>query len=170
MVSPSHPRFVEKQYDFDICYTGLIVGAKGAYINQLRQIEGVQNVILDTRRSPTTCYLIVIAFNLLTCEKVYYKVYSKVYYKERNLQSNKIFIEAKENQNQISLSLYEGKQNIPVLLRNSDDRQPLFLFERLETSANILENENHNAKVNKSFENFSFDNITDLFEETLSSL
>jgi len=161
-----------KNYEFETCHAGTIIGPKGAGINSLKQMDGVTRVFLDTKTSTTSCFLKVQASSLSICEEVHAEIQRRISKKASlslTAQFRKIFIEANENENEISLKLCDGEKDMPVIMK-MNDHNSIYFLESFEASENVLVSSNSDAQVNKGFKTFSQDSIKKTFDDTLSSI
>lgn len=109
---------ITKNYDFDIDHAGIIIGKKGSGINSLKEIPGVVSINLDTESSTKTCFLEVQATDDSVCETVFLKIQRKISRaidQSRRAIFSEIFIETKENENEIQVKTYDQQSNMPIL-------------------------------------------------------
>ena len=165
---------ITKNYNFDIDHAGIIIGKKGSGINSLREIPGVVSINLDTESSSKTCFLEVQATDVSVCEKVFSKIQRKISRtidQSRRAIFSEIFIETKENENEIQVKTYDQQSNMPILFEK-DNVNSVYMFHcfsnaRLEPSSPYSY---ITSKTEISYKNFSRDAVKKAFENSLSSI
>ena len=165
---------VIENYEFDIDHAGIIIGPKGSGIESLKEFPGVISVYLDTRRSPTTCYLKVQASDRSVCEQVYYEIQRRISRKadsSRLAKFKEIFIDSKEAENEIHVKIYDQQNKMPFLFEK-DDVKSAYTFDCFRNASleDCFSHSNIAVKTKISYKKFSRDAIKKVFEKSLSSI
>ena len=162
------------EYEFDMVHAGIIIGSRGSGINSLREFPGVVSIKLDTRRSPTTCFLQVQATDPSVCEQVFSEVQRRISRKvdqSRRAMFSEIFVESKENENEIQVKVYDQQSKMPILLEK-DDKKSVYMFDCF-SNASFEHSYSHSSIVTKtgiSYQKFSRDAVKKAFEDSLRSI
>eukprot|EP00092_Neocalanus_flemingeri_P000553 GFUD01000587.1.p1 GENE.GFUD01000587.1~~GFUD01000587.1.p1 ORF type:complete len:544 (+),score=139.17 GFUD01000587.1:25-1632(+) len=132
-------RCVSRVYQVESQFAGLVIGAKGAGIRELRDISGVVDVKFVARRDSETSPLTVKATSEGVCEEVYNAIQEKIRSVDRKKMMftkapkppvTQIFIEIKENM-KIRLKPKSEVQNSKIITRDARGKE-IFLFSKYE--------------------------------------
>ena len=165
---------ITENYDFDMDHAGIIIGKKGSGINYLQEIPGVISINLDTESSPKTCFVKVQATDNSICELVYAEIQrriSRAVDQSRRAIFSEIFIETKENENEIQVKIYDQQNNMPILFEN-DHVDSVYMFHCFSNASleSSFAHSNFVQKTEFSYKNFSRDAVKKAFEGCLSSI
>ena len=165
---------ITENYEFDKDHAGIIIGKKGSGINSLKEIPGVISINLDTKSSPKTCFLKVQATDHSVCELVCSKIQrriSRAVDQSHRAIFSEIFIETKENENEIQVKIYDQQSNMPILFEK-DNVNAVYMFHCFSNASleSSFSNSNMVPKTEISYKNFSRDAVKKAFEGSLSSI
>ena len=158
---------ITENYDFDMDHAGIIIGKKGSGINYLQEIPGVISINLDTESSPKTCFVNVQATDNSICELVYAEIQrriSRAVDQSRRAIFSEIFIETKENENEIQVKIYDQQNNMPILFEN-DHVDSVYMFHCFSNASleSSFAHSNFVQKTEFSYKNFSRDAVKKAF-------
>ena len=152
---------ITENYEFDIDHAGIIIGKKGSGIKSLMEIPGAININLDTESSLKTCFVKVQATENSVCELVCSEIQrriSKTVDESRRAILSEIFIETKENENEIQVKIYDQQSNMPILFVK-DNVNSVYIFYCF-SSASLESSFSHSNNI--QLFNIILDNILSL--------